>query len=393
MTEVAHLPYTSYAVAGRPYRLGVGVDDQVVDVERLLADHAPELVELAGGGNLDRLLSAGHQAWAPVRTVLQQVISETIGWPGYAVSVADVRLRLPFTVGDYVDFYGNEHHASNVGALLRPGQPPLPASWKHIPIGYHGRAGTIRTSGTVVRRPKGMRPEPDGPPSFGPSRRLDIEAELGFVLGGSAPLGEVPLSRAAEHLFGVTLTNDWSARDIQAFEYVPLGPHLGKSFLTTISPWITPLAALDQARIVPPERDVPLAAYLDDTDAEPWGLAIDIEVLVNGEVVSRPPVRTMYWTAAQMLAHLTVNGASLRPGDFFASGTVSGLEPGQRGSLLELSWGGKEPVRLADGSELSFLRDDDEVVLRATAPGPDGSVIRLGECTGQVVPADVVTPS
>lgn len=386
MSSVDHLPYASYATEGRAHRLGVGVGDQVVDVVGLLTDVAPDLAELGGGGNLDRLLAAGPQAWQQMRSTLQRVITESITWPGHAVTASTAQLRQPFTVGDYVDFYGNEHHATNVGRLFRPGQPALPASWKHIPIGYHGRSGTIVPSGVPIRRPQGMRPEPEGPPSFGPSRRLDLEAELGFVLGGSAPDGKVGLDQVGAHIFGVTLTNDWSARDIQAFEYVPLGPHLGKSFATSISPWVTPMAALDAARVAPPPRDVPLAAYLDDTTLEPWGLAIEIEVMINDEVVSRPPVSSMYWTAAQMLAHLTVNGASLRPGDFFASGTVSGPEPDQRGSLLELAWGGAEPIRLDDGSERSFLHDYDLVTLLATAPGPAGAVITLGECSGRILP-------
>lgn len=390
MSVVDHLPYASYASGGRGYRLGVGVEDQIVDVAGLLADPAPELAELAGGGNLDRLLAAGPAAWHALRAALQEVITESITWTGHAITTATVQLTHPFTVADYVDFYANEHHATNVGRLFRPGQPPLPASWKHIPIGYHGRAGTIIPGGVPVRRPCGMRPEPDGPPSYGPSRRLDLEAEVGFVLGTAAPEGRLSLHRAGEHVFGVTLTNDWSARDLQAFEYVPLGPHLGKSFATSISPWVTPLAALDAARVQPPPRDVELAAYLDDSDAEPWGLAIELEVLINDEVVSRPQASTLYWTAAQMLAHLTVNGASLRSGDFFASGTVSGPHREQRGSLLELSWGGADPFVLADGSEISFLRDYDVVTLRGSAPGPDGSTITLGECSGRILPADTL---
>ncbi len=302
--------------------------------------------------------------------------------------VADVTLHMPFTVADYVDYYASEHHASNIGRMFRPDQDPLLPNWKHLPVGYHGRAGTVVPSGTAFPRPKGLRPEEGGTPSFGPSRRLDIEAELGFVLGGSVPGGEVSVDRAgAEHVFGVVLFNDWSARDIQGYEYVPLGPYLGKSFASSISLWVVPFDALADARVAPPAREHQLAEYLDDSGSEPWGLDITMEVDVDGEVVSHPPVKTLYWTAPQMVAHMTVNGASLRPGDFFGSGTVSGTEVDERGSLMELSWGGKEPLRLADGREQTFLTDGQTITLRGTAPGPDGSVIDFGECVGTVLPA------
>jgi fumarylacetoacetase len=272
--------------------------------------------------------------------------------------------------------------------MFRPDQAPLLPNWKHLPVGYHGRAGTVIPSGKDFPRPKGLRPEQDGPPSFGPSRRLDIEAELGFVLGGAAPAGEVSLEQAAaEHLFGVVLFNDWSARDIQAYEYVPLGPYLGKSFASSISLWVVPWQALSAARVAPPAREHELAPYLDDEGKEPWGLDITLGVSVDGRTVSHPPASTLYWTAPQMVAHMSVNGASLRPGDFFGSGTVSGPEKDQRGSFLELSWGGKEPFALPGGTEMTFLADGQSVTLTGTAPGPGGSVIDFGECTATILPA------
>ncbi|MFL6022184.1 MAG: fumarylacetoacetate hydrolase family protein, partial [Marmoricola sp.] len=260
-------------------------------------------------------------------------------------------------------------------------------NWKHLPIGYHGRAGTVVVSGTPVRRPTGQgRPSSDGgPPPFGPSRRLDIEAELAFVVGTPTDLGtRVATTGFADHVFGVTPLNDWSARDIQAWEYVPLGPFLGKSFATSVSPWVTPLAALEAARVPLPGQDPAPLEYL--RVAEPAGFDIAFEVLLNGELVSRPPYAAMYWSPAQMLAHLTVNGASLRTGDVFASGTISGDERAQRGSFLELSWGGAEPF-LAGGRERTFLEDGDEVILRASAPGALGGRIALGEVTGRITPA------
>jgi fumarylacetoacetase len=295
----------------------------------------------------------------------------------------EVTLHLPVEVADYVDFYCSLDHASNVGKIFRPDSEPLTPNWRHLPIGYHGRAGTIVVSGTPVTRPSGQRKAPDeAAPTYGPSRRLDIEAELGFVVGAPSELGSaVPFTGLADHVFGVTGLNDWSARDIQAWEYVPLGPFLGKSFATSISPWVTPLAALDAAWVDLPEQDPEPLPYLGPGATR--GLDIDVEIELNGEVVSRPPYRTTYWSPAQMLAHLTVNGASLRTGDLFASGTISGPEPDQRGSFLELSWGGREPF--AGGR--TFLEDGDEVVLRYSAPSTEGGRLTLGEVAGRVEPA------
>ncbi len=294
-------------------------------------------------------------------------------------------LRLPFEVADYVDFYASVDHASNVGRILRPDSEPLLPNWKHLPVGYHGRAGTVVVSGTEVRRPSGQRKPPDATePVFGPTARLDIEAELGFVVGVPSRLGEpVPTTAFADHVFGVVGVNDWSARDIQGWEYVPLGPFLGKSFATSVSAWVTPLAALAQARVALPGQDPEPLEYL--RVEEPAGFDISVEVELNGEVVARPPYSSMYWSPAQMLAHLTVNGASLRTGDLYASGTISGPAREQRGSFLELSWGGREPF-IAGGQERTFLEDGDEVVLRYTAPGERGS-ISLGEVRGRVLNA------
>jgi fumarylacetoacetase len=303
------------------------------------------------------------------------------------VPLADVTVHMPFTVADYVDFYASEHHARNVGAILRPDSPSLPDAWRHLPIGYHGRAGTVVPSGTDIVRPSGLRRDGDAA-TYGPSARLDIEAEVGFVVGVPSILGRpVTVTAFADHVFGVVLLNDWSARDIQAFEYVPLGPFLGKSFATSISPWVVPLEALEHARVAPPRRDPEPAGYLHDADGDPWGLDLSLEVSWNGTLVSRPPVATMYWTAAQQLAHLTANGASLRTGDLYASGTVSGPSRDERGSFLELTWNGAEPLTLVDGSVRTFLEDGDVVTITGSAPGPDASRIGLGEVTGTIRPA------
>src|SRR5262249_21058249 len=225
------------------------------------------------------------------------------------VPATEVVMRLPFTVADYVDFYSCEQHAANIGRILRPGQPALPANWRHLPVGYHGRAGTVVVSGTPVTRPDGQRRLPDGTVTFGPSTALDFEAEVGFVVGApSAPGQPVPLTAFAEHVFGVCLVNDWSARDLQAWEYIPLGPLLGKSFATSTAPWVTPPDALATARVPPPARDPRPLPHLDDTGIEPWGLDITLEVRLNDQLISRPPFAGMYWTPAQQLAHLTSNG-------------------------------------------------------------------------------------
>jgi fumarylacetoacetase len=293
-------------------------------------------------------------------------------------------MHLPFEVADYVDFYSFEHHALNVGRILRPDSDPLTPNWKHLPIGYHGRAGTVVVSGTPIVRPFGQRKAPgDAAPSFGPSLRLDIEAEVGFVVGVPSQLGTgVSVSAFRDHVFGVVLLNDWSARDLQAWEYVPLGPFLGKSFATSISPWVVPLDALEEARIAAAPQDPAPLAYLEEQ--EPRGFDLAIEVEWNGTVVSRPPFAEIYWSPAQQLAHMTVNGASLRTGDLYGSGTVSGPQPDQRGSFLELSWNGAEPVVLGDGSRRSFLEDGDTVTIRAAAPGAGGSRIGLDEVTGRI---------
>jgi fumarylacetoacetase len=331
---------------------------------------------------LNDFMASGPEVWAETRAL----VAELAAADGLAVTpLDDVRLHLPFTVGDYVDFYASLDHASNVGRIFRPDQEPLLPNWRHLPVGYHGRGGTVVVSGTPIVRPCWQRKAPtEEAPSYGPSRRPDIHAALGFVIGtGSGLADRIGVDAFADHVFGVVGLNDWSARDIQAWEYVPLGPFLGKSFATSVSAWVTPLAALDAAWCDLPGQDPAPLAYLDGGR----GLDIDVEVVLAGEVVSRPPYRTMYWSPAQMLAHLTVNGASTRPGDLFASGTISGPEPGTRGSFLELSWGGKEPFTGPDGQSRTFLEDGDEVTLRYSAPGTGGGRITLGEVTGRIEPA------
>ncbi len=354
---------------------------------RGIADSLGErMAGLVTGTSLDPLLAAGRGAWRELRERLGEIVTAGKAPAGASLLRTDWHtLVLPFTVADYVDFYSSRQHAENVGRILRRGSGTLLDNWTHLPVAYHGRSGSVAVSGTDVVRPNGQRKSSgDQHPAFGPTRRLDIEAEVGFICGGE-PAAQVSTSDIEEHVFGVGLVNDWSARDIQAWESQPLGPFLAKSFATSVAGWITPLEAFSRARRATPEPGHGLQDYLVETD--PWGLDLHLEVQCNDTVISRPEFSEMAWSPAQQLAHMTVNGASVRPGDLFASGTVSGPERHQRGCLLELTWGGAEPITLDDGEQRTFLQDGDRVTLKGTAPGPDGSVIGLGAVTGTILSA------
>ncbi|MGH9293415.1 MAG: fumarylacetoacetase [Acidimicrobiales bacterium] len=414
-----NLPYGAYVVAAADHpgagtearvpRLGVRIGDKVLDLGAAARTRNHPDAKVLSRPSLNAFMAGGPPAWHRVREALVTWLSVPDLRPEvepHLVPLEEVSMLLPFEVADYVDFYASEQHATNVGRIFRPESPSLPSSWRHLPIGYHGRSGTVCVSGTPVLRPSGQRRPPTGggavagratgggaggvPPGpvFGPCGELDFEAEVGFVVGAGSTLGEpVALGQWRRHVFGVVLVNDWSARDIQSFEYVPLGPFLGKSFLTSVSSWVVPIDALDEAATAPPPRDPPLLSHLDDSSEPPAGLDIRLEVSLNGEVISRPPFATMYWTAAQQVTHMTSNGASLRTGDLFASGTVSGQAATQWGSLLELAWRGEHPIELGEGERRSFLEDGDTLVITATAPGPDGTTIGFGEVAGTVVAA------
>jgi fumarylacetoacetase len=343
---------TGYGIFNRPGegpRAGFRHGDTVYDLS--------VLGEVFRQPSLNAFMAEGPGAWADARARVEE---------GEPVPAADVQAHLPFEVADYVDFYSSLEHATNLGRLFRPDSEPLLPNWRHLPVGYHGRAGTVVVSGTPVRRPSGQSKPPGADaPVFGPSRRLDIELELGYVIGTPSRLGEpVPVDEALEHVFGVVLVNDWSARDIQAWEYVPLGPFLGKSFATSISAWVTPLADLEPRRTPGAAQEPQPLEYLR---TQPFVYDIDLEVELNGEVVSRTSARNLYWSIEQQIAHATVNGASLRTGDLLATGTISGSEPGSQGSLIELSW------------NETFLEDGDTVVLRGRADD-----VELGEVSGTV---------
>jgi fumarylacetoacetase len=354
-----------------PARVGFRVGHGVVDLA------AQGLGEVFAMPSLNAFLALGRTAWEDV----VGRVGELVEGGADVIPLEDTMAHIPFEVADYVDFYSSLEHATNLGRLFRPDADPLLPNWRRLPVGYHGRGGTVVVSGTPVVRPHGQAKAPDeSDPHFGPSRRLDFELELGFVVGVGSELG-TPVAGAAfrDHVFGVALVNDWSARDIQAWEYQPLGPFLGKSFATSISAWVTPLALLEGSFVPAPVQDPEPLEYLRVPGD--WALDVELEVEIGDTVVSRTNARGLYWTMPQQLAHATVNGASLRTGDLFASGTISGPEHGSEGSLIELTQNGAHPIRLGDGSERTFLEDRDEVVLRGRA-----GEIELGEVRGVVLP-------
>lgn len=379
--ELPYGSFTSLDMRGVP-RVGVAVGDQVLDLTAAASALVPHHSELFERGSLDLLLAAGPAVWAEVRAALQAAdVSMHRMFPA-----SDVQLLMPFAVADYVDFYASEHHATRAGQILRPGSRALAPNWRTMPVGYHGRAGTVVVSGTPIRRPTGqLPPAGDTAPEVGPTRRLDFEAEVGYVVGAPSAAGQpVSVDAFADHVFGLCLLNDWSARDIQGWESRPLGPFLGKSFATSISPWVVPLAALQTAR-----RPVPSSAsalpYLQESS--PWGLDLILEVRVDRQLVARLPYTAMHWSPAQMLAHLTLNGTPLRTGDLYASGTVSGPGEDECGCLLEASRNGEQPLAQSDGTSLAWLQDGMDVAISGTAAGPDGARLRLGEVRGRIEPA------
>ncbi|MCW2595315.1 MAG: fumarylacetoacetase [Jatrophihabitans sp.] len=372
----------SFGIDNLPYGSVIGADGRRFAAARFGADvldlsHLDP--DLFAGGTLDAFLAGGRPIWTRVRADVVDALTAD-RYP--LTPLADVTPVLAFTVADYVDFYASEHHATNAGRIFRPDGAALTPNWKHQPLGYHGRSGSVVVSGTDVPRPRGQFLDGDAV-TFGPTRRLDFEAEVAFVVG--RPGSRIAVADADDHIFGVCLLNDWSARDMQGFETPPLGPFLGKSFATSIGAWITPLDALAGVRTAPRQDPLPLP-HLRETDPA-HGLRLDLEVRINGQVVSRPPFGAMYWTYAQMLAHLTSNGSAVRAGDLFASGTVSGPDRGHRGCLLELTWNGTEPLDRGDGATGTWLEDGDEVTIAATA-----GAVTLAEVRGRVLPSVSADP-
>jgi fumarylacetoacetase len=405
---IEHLPLGVIRVPGGPARVAVRIGDHGLALAPLasaglLDEPAPDaraLRRALEAPTLNQLLELGRPAWSGLRTRLTELLTagnDEVADAGLAealIPLADAELLLPVEVGDYVDFYSSIEHASSVGRLMRPDDEPLFPNWRHHPVGYHGRAANLVVSGTPVPRPVGqIGPEHRGTqPDFGPEPRLDFELELGFVCGtGPEDGGPIPTDAAAEHIYGFLLVNDWSARSIQAWEYRPLGPFLGKAFATSVAAWITPLEALEPFRVPGREQDPAPLSYLRTDHRWALDLELDVELVPAGSgeaaTISRTNARDLYWSAAQQLAHVTHAGARVRAGDLFASGTISGSEPGTQGCLLELTRDSREPLSVGNAKR-TFLEDGDELVLRgAGAPGEGRPAISLAEVSGRILPA------
>jgi fumarylacetoacetase len=375
-------------------RCGMAIGDMILD---LAACEAEGLVDLGDGTCLDLpcwnvVMAGGADVWAALRNQVTALLSEGSRHENRVKShlhaIHDVHLHMPFVVAEYTDFYAGRHHATNVGTMFRGPDNALPPNWLHIPIGYNGRASSVVVSGTPVRRPWGQVKGPDqAVPAFQPSRRFDIELEIGAVVGLPSD-GPVTVAEADAMIFGYVLLNDWSARDIQAWEYQPLGPFQAKATATTISPWIVMRAALQPFRCSTPPREVPLLPHLQEPGPMLYDIALEVGLTPEGgreTVISETNYREMYYSAAQQLAHHTTCGCPMNTGDLLGSGTISGPVKSSRGSLLELSWGGKEPFSV-DGGSRTFIEDGDTLVLRGHAQG-DGYRIGFGDCSGQVQPA------
>ncbi len=386
-----NLPYGVFSSGDGARRMGTAIGDQVLDLTAMEADGLLSFGGTLGAGAWNGFMALGREAWARLRARLTEVLAEggDQGLSRYLVPLANVVLHMPFNVTEYTDFYAGRHHASNVGTMFRGPENALPPNWLHIPIGYNGRASSVVVSGTDVIRPNGQIKGPnDDLPRFGPSRRFDIELEMGAIVGVPST-GPITVAEAFENIFGYVLLNDWSARDIQAWEYQPLGPFQAKATATTISPWIVTAAALEPFRTATPARETPLLDYL--TEPGPMLYDIDLEVTMapDGQaetVLSRTNYSVMYYSAAQQLAHHTSSGCPMRVGDLLGSGTISGPTKDSRGSLLELSWGGKEPITLTTGQIRSFVEDGDTLGLRGAAKG-NGYQIGFGPCVGTLRPA------
>jgi fumarylacetoacetase len=402
---IQNLPFGIFAPAGKHKRAGVAIGDCILDlseINELLPSAAADVLQ---GSTLNALMALPKADRVGLRRRLSQLLSDEAHRAAVEPSLyaaADCTLHLPAAIGDYTDFYVGIHHATNVGRQFRPDSPLLP-NYKYVPIGYHGRASSVRPSDIAVRRPNGQRKAPnEDAPVFGPSRRLDYELELGIWMGQGNALGEpIPIGVAGDHIAGFCLLNDWSARDIQAWEYQPLGPFLAKNFHTTVSPWVVTADALAPFRTAQPARPdgdpAPLLYLFDAADQQAGALGLDLEVTlataamraagVAPVTLSRGPATNMYWTVAQIVTHHASNGCNLQPGDLIGTGTISGAQAGGFGSLLEISQGGTAPIALPNGEARSFLEDGDEVTLRAVGRAEGYVPIGFGACRAVIAPA------
>ena len=396
---IHNLPYGIFSSEERSPRAGVAIGNSVLDLEataeRGYFDPLNIDTTVFGRPYLNDFIALGKASWKRFRTELIHLLSnensplksdvETL-----LIPMSQIRMHVPVRVGDYSDFYSSEAHASNVGKMFRDPKNALLPNWKHMPVAYHGRASSIVVSGTDIHRPKGQLKPTDAPPIYGPSKAVDFELEVAFIIGNETELGEsISTAVAEDHIFGFVLFNDWSARDIQKWEYVPLGPFLAKSFASSISPWIVTLDALDPFRVKGPMQDPPVLAYLDYEGEKHFDIDLEVAIATADGIettISRSNFKYMYWNICQQLAHHTVNGCNIKIGDMMASGTISGDEPGSFGSLLELSVGGENPIKLNDDSERTFLKDNDTVIMRGFAE-KSGIRIGFGEVRSTLLPA------
>ena len=411
---IQNLPFGIFrrAASGEQPRIGVAIGDQILDLaacaqQGLLQPVGDTVVRASQDSALNALMNAGPHAGSSLRQLLHGILVEgssqqqSIEGSKAFVPIEEAELLVPAKIGGYTDFYTSIHHATNVGRLFRPDNPLLP-NYKYIPIAYHGRSSSIVASGTPVVRPSGQQRSGENEPVFAPSRRLDYELEAGLYIGqGNSPGTSIPITEAPRHIFGFSLLNDWSARDVQAWEYQPLGPFLGKNFATTVSPWVVTMEALAPfhapAYTRPAGDPRPLPYLFSEDDQQRGALNIELEVLIASEKMRQQGIaphrlsnvnfNTMYWTPAQMVTHHASNGCNLEPGDLLASGTISGPEAGSLGSLLEITQGGREPFNLPSGETRTFLEDGDEVTLRGSCSAPGFRRIGFGECRGVVLPA------
>ncbi|MCK8464099.1 fumarylacetoacetase [Aliiroseovarius sp. S1339] len=392
-----NLPYGVFSVGDDEPRCGVAIGDMIFDVA---AAEEAGLIEISDNPVFDvpfwnELMEQGSDAWAALRTRMGQLLregsTERAAVEPLLVKQADVDLHMPFLVSEYTDFYAGRQHAANMGAILR-GSPDLPANWLHIPIGYNGRASSVVISGTPINRPNGQRKAPDAEmPSFGPSMRLDIELEMGAIVGKPSAFGQpITVDEADDMIFGYVLLNDWSARDIQGWEYQPLGPFQGKAFGTSISPWIVTAAALEEFRAPTPKREKELLPYLDGSKDGLYDISLQVLMQPDGankaSVVGETNYTRMYYSAAEQLCHHAIGGCGMNVGDLLGSGTISGPTKTEYGSLMEMSWAGREPFTLDTGETRTFIEDGDTLTLRGAAKG-DGFQIGFGDCVGKILPA------
>ncbi|TKS70352.1 Fumarylacetoacetase [Collichthys lucidus] len=400
-----NLPYGVFSTPDNAkHRIGVAIGDQILDLSVIKSLFRGPAIskhqDVFDQPTLNAFMALGYEAWREARRTLQTLLSANESTLRDDVSLRSrafvhqsaATMHLPADIGDYTDFYSSRDHATNVGIMFRGKENALMPNWLRLPVGYHGRASSVVVSGTPIRRPSGqMRPDQTKPPVFGPSKQLDIELEMAFFVGAGTQLGEpIPIQKAHEHIFGMVLMNDWSARDIQAWEYVPLGPFLGKNFGTSISPWVVPMEALLPFAVPNSIQDPEPLPYLQHQDAYTFNINLFVSLkgqdMAEAATICKSNFRYMYWTMKQQLAHHTVNGCNVRAGDLLASGTISGPDPESFGSMLELSWRGSKSIDLGGGETRTFLKDGDQVTITGYCQG-DGYRVGFGPCMGSILPA------